>query len=1095
MPACRVCGQDNPEGAKFCLECGTPFAAAACPSCGADNPAGAKFCLECGTALAAAPAEPEVLPGEERKVVTALFTDIVGSTASAEQLDPEDVRARLAPYYSRVRHELESFGGTVEKFIGDAVVAVFGAPVAHEDDPERAVRAALAVREAVTQLNAEDEWLELHLRTAVHTGEALVVLDARASEGEGMAAGDVMNTAARLQGGAPIDGIVVGEATYRATADVFEYREAPPVEAKGKAEPIPIWEVLGEQQAPIRPSAETPLVGRVEELEHLAVIWQHTLASSLPQLAIVLGPPGIGKTRLLLALCEQVETDADVHWGRCLPYGEGMTYWPVDEILKSAAGILHDDEPPAVTEKLGALLERLPTENPDELRTMAAALANLIGVPTTPRGTYSADEISQAELHWGLRRVLQLLSRERPIVLVFEDLHWAEPTLLELISSIAHVDRAPILVIATARPEFRDMDPEFAHADTIRHVLELDALAPGESADFLHELVGSAGIREEAVEALLANAAGNPLFLEETVRMLADSGGLGADADLASMPVPDSLQALIGARLDALAAREKQVAQRASVVGGVFWVGAVRRLDGPGDVGPSLSELERRDFVHPRSETTMAGEREFAFKHILIRDVAYERLPKGRRAELHVRFSDWLVELTGTDDDYVEILAYHLEQACRLARSVAKSPVEAPVQSAVEALKLSAEKAERREGMREAARFYERALELVAADDAQALDLRLPYGRMLTALGDLRSARKELGAVCKEALARGRPRVRCAALIALANIDQKQGHAADARRRLNEASGLAVEVGDQVLEIRAGYETGTLRADFDGDHDAAVEQVRRGLSTAEVLGDRQLRVEGHLRLGFFLFQMGQLAAAEEELIRCAALASELGSFKDEARATFLLGLTKYYRGDVEDAERLALQTRDWLERTSDSYFQIQNLARALAVYALAKGDPVRAEEWLREAVPLALDSGGWLVLETYRYLVEALVRQGRLDDARELTEFAGRNVPEEDAYAQAELRIAQGLLASAEDDADAAVAGFAAAVELLEEQRLAIELGEARIAFARVLLQFGDEELAREQLALARGTFLPMDARSPLGEIERELARIGVGPA
>jgi class 3 adenylate cyclase len=295
-----------------------------CANCGQDNPDPARFCLACGTPLA--PAAP---PVEERKLITVLFTDIVGSTAKAEQMDPEDVRARLAPYYTRLRSELEAFGGTVEKFIGDAVVALFGAPVAHEDDPERAVKAALAICSAIDDLNAADEWLDLQVRIGVNTGEALIVVGARSSEGEGMASGDVMNTAARLQSAAPINGILVGGDTYRATQDAVDYAEAEPIAAKGKSEPVEVWRVVGVREREAAPTSGVSLVGRDDELEQLHEAWQAVVDRAQPALFGVVGAPGIGKSRLLAEFGERVGDVAGVHWGRCLPYGEGITYWPV----------------------------------------------------------------------------------------------------------------------------------------------------------------------------------------------------------------------------------------------------------------------------------------------------------------------------------------------------------------------------------------------------------------------------------------------------------------------------------------------------------------------------------------------------------------------------------------------------------------------------------------------------------------------------------------------------------------------------------------------------------------------------------------------
>jgi class 3 adenylate cyclase len=313
----------------------------ACPQCGQKNPEIAKFCLACGSPLAAS--EPVA---EERKLITVLFCDIVGSTAKAENMDPEDVRARLEPYYTRLRAELESFGGTVEKFIGDAVVALFGAPAAHEDDPERAVRAALAACKAIDDLNAADEWLDLQVRIGVNTGEALVVIGARPSEGEGMASGDVMNTAARLQSAAPANGIV-----------------AEPIAAKGKSEPVLVWEVPGIREPASLQARGSALVGRDTELERLAGSWQEVLEGRRPSLFGVVGPPGIGKSRLLAEFASNVGEDADVHWGRCLPYGEGITYWPITEIVKSAAGILQSDDRDTIVRNLDGFIDQLPTQD------------------------------------------------------------------------------------------------------------------------------------------------------------------------------------------------------------------------------------------------------------------------------------------------------------------------------------------------------------------------------------------------------------------------------------------------------------------------------------------------------------------------------------------------------------------------------------------------------------------------------------------------------------------------------------------------------------------------------------------------------------
>jgi class 3 adenylate cyclase/tetratricopeptide (TPR) repeat protein len=1067
-----------------------------CTRCGQDNPAGFRFCGAC-----AAPLEAEAAL-EERKIVTALFADIVGSTARAEELDPEDVRAMLAPYYARVRSELERFGGSVEKFIGDAVVGLFGAPVAHEDDPERAVRAAFAVRDAVADLNASDSWLDLHIRIGVHTGEALVVVGARASEGEGMASGDVMNTAARLQSAAPTDAILVGEATYQATTQGIEYRSAEPVRAKGKAEPVPVWEAVAIKEGPARRTvSRVPLVGRKAELERLRALWEQTARERRPTRAIVLGQPGIGKSRLLVELAEEPADDASVHWGRCLPYGEGITYWPVAEILKGAAGILQSDDPDTASAKLGVLLEGLATKGRDELRTMAAALANLIGFPTTPLGTYSAATITQAELHWGIRRVLELLAAERPLLLVFEDLHWAEPTLVHLIRYIGEESiEAPILLVGTGRPELAETAPALVAEDPRRIVLELEALREDESETLVAELLEAKGVLEKPLRALLTTAGGNPLFLEETVRMLADEGMLapgdgGLAADMESLPVPSTLQALIGSRLDRLPPREKRLAQTAAVVGGTFWPGALAHMEAAdGELLAELEGLEQRDFVRVQDVSTVAGEREYAFKHILIRDIAYGQVPKGRRAELHIRFAEWTSALPAGDEELIEIVAYHLEQACRLAREVAKSPVPPPVLPATEALRRSAEKVERREGLREADRFYSRALALLGAEHGeQRAELQLGRGRALIALGEIRAAREELDGVMEEAARLGRSDLECAALVELGDVAERQGRFGEAKRHLVRAKELAARLGDSQLEIRASFVFAQMRADVDGALDEAVDDLRRVVGIAEKVDDRALRAEGHLRIATLFMNLGRLREAEDELTRCLELAGELGSHRLEAEATAWLGTVKFNQGRLEEAERLGLQAREWLERTSDTYFQVQNLVRPLALLALARDDPELAERWMQEAFPIALEIGGWVLAEAYRYLAVALVRQGRIDDAEKLIRFAARNLPEEDAYARAAISLAEASVATGRGDRGLASGRYEEAIRLFEEVSTPVDLGETRLAFAKALRAFGDDAGARAQLESARELCTRMDAEGLLGQIESQLAALGEG--
>jgi class 3 adenylate cyclase/tetratricopeptide (TPR) repeat protein len=1058
-----------------------------CINCGTENPAQARFCLACGTQLAEAPAPTP--PSEERKIITAIFVDLVGSTARSEQLDPEDVKALVAPYHARVRAELERHGGTFEKFSGDAILALFGSPKAHEDDPERSVRAGLAVKKAIAELNAEDQWLDLHIRIGIHTGEALVMLGARPSEGEWSAAGDVLNTAARIQSAAPTDGILVGEQTYQAAEHAFEFREAEPIQAKGKSEPVLVWEVVAEREmaAAARPRSELQFIGRLDELEELSGFTERVLEDGHVGIATIVGSPGIGKSRLLLELVHRLEDRCDVHWGRCLSYGEGITYWPVEEIVEDAAGIVRDDDAEATAAKLAGLLESLGTSDKDELRSIAASVSNLTGAATTPLGTYSAVEIGQTELHWGIRRLLELRAERHPTAIVIEDLHWAEPTLLELLSFIGQSTvEAPLLILGTARPEARDSGTTLFTPDERRHVLELDALNSKDSVMLIAELV-PAGV-QVPVDRLLEAAGGNPLFLEETVRMISEAGESPEGEEL---PVPSNLNALITSRLDQLGPTEKALAQNASVIGTTFWPDAVAAMNGiAGDLEEGLAELQQRDLVRPGGPSRITGEREFAFKHVLIRDVAYGQLPKGRRAVLHRKFADWVAELPRVEDELSEIIAYHFEQACLTAQTVARPLESPPVVAAVEALMRAAGKAERREGFREAERFYTRALEL-AEDTEVALrsELRYRRARMLVGRGDLKFAREELTQVADATAAAEMPDLRCAVLLTLANADSKQGLAADERERLAEAAELAQQVGDRRLEILVAFELANVRAWFDREAAAAVDDLRDALERARAYGDRPLLTEACMRLGSELYNLGLLTGAEEQFEQAVALAGEEGSHRDEARATTLLGRVKYLRGEVALAEELAMQALDWLERTGDTFLQIQNL-RWLSRYEIDRGDLDCAERRLRDALPLALEVGGWLTIDIYRHLAEVLVRSGRLGDARELVAFAARSIPEEDHYARAAHLVGEAIVATGGGESTTAATAFAEALRLMEEQELVIDVGETRIELARSLRAFGDLGGARAELERARAAFVRMEARAMVEQIDRELAEL-----
>ena len=559
-----------------------------CPNCGQENPEGFRFCGACASTLN----EQAPVQREERKVVTVLFADLVGFTAAAERMDPEEVRALLAPYHTHLRAELERFGGTVEKFIGDAVMALFGAPRAHEDDPERAVRAALAIRDWA----AEQEGPQV--RIAVNTGEALITLGSQPGRGEAMAAGDVVNTAARLQAAAPLNGILVGEHTYRATQEAVEYRAADAVDAKGKAEPIPVWEAL-QPRARVESFEETrtPLVGRARELELLVSTLARAREERASQLVTLVGVPGIGKSRLVYELRQVVELEPElITWrqGRSLPYGDGVSFWALGEMVKQQAGILESDSREQAAEKLGRAVRARLDEDADWIE---AQLRPLVGLSAEQVATSERGEAATA---W--RRFFEALAEQRPTVLVLEDLHWADDGLLDFIDDL--VDRAsgvPLLVLGTARPELLERRPGWGGGKPNALMLSLPPLADDESARLVASLLDRPLVVAETQRELLGRIGGNPLYAEQYARVLVERGALEEPSE--------TVQGIIAARLDTLSDDEKRLLQDAAVVGTAFWVGAVQAIDGftRSRAEELLRRLERKEFVQrPRRSSVGA---------------------------------------------------------------------------------------------------------------------------------------------------------------------------------------------------------------------------------------------------------------------------------------------------------------------------------------------------------------------------------------------------------------------------------------------------------------------------------------------------------
>jgi class 3 adenylate cyclase/tetratricopeptide (TPR) repeat protein len=1052
MPVCRRCGQENPAIARLCMVCGTPFAAEAARS------------------------------REERKVVTVLFADLVGFTSRSERMDVEDVRGTLVPYHALLRRQIERHGGTVEKFIGDAVMALFGAPAAHEDDPERAVRAALAIREALADLHEEDPALDLHVRVGVNTGEALVALDARPAEGEGMAAGDVVNTAARLQAAAGVDGILVGEATHRATAAAIEYRTASAVQAKGKSDPVPAWEAVGVRArlgVDVRQAPRTPLVGREPQLRLLEAALDQVRRDRAPQLVTLVGVPGIGKSRLVWELLQVVDSLPElVVWrqGRSLPYGEGVTFWAVGEMVKAQAGILDNDSDDEAAAKLEATVaEIVPDEDAAWLLRHLRPLVGL-GGPETPGGG-----IGEAYAAW--RRFFESLAERGPAVLVFEDLHWADDDLLEFVDDLVEwAADVPLLVLGTARPELLERRSDWGGGKPNSLVVSLAALSDADTARVIAGVLSQAVIPAETQSALLRLADGNPLYAEEYVRMLVDRGMLVRDGGGwrlvpgADLPLPDSIGAIIAARLDVLAANEKTLLQDASVLGKVFWPGAL------GNPAPDvLHALERKQFVRRERRSSVAGEQEYAFRHALIRDIAYNQIPRPRRSDLHRGAAAWIERLAAErPDDHAEMLVHHYTSALDYARAAGRDTSDLE-RLARTALRAAGDRARSLNALGAAARYYDAAAAMWPRDDPAC-------GRVLLLGAELRTG--PFGATTPyltEALE---------LLAAAGDVEGlARAHALIGWTRWNEADTAAADAEfETALHLLEGRPPSAIQCDvleqqarrrmMAERNDEALGLASRAAAIAEELGLVEQGIECRITVGTTLAAAGDPAGIP-------ALEAELDASRREGYAGGIVRTLKnvashlFEAGEVEQASALWSQGEAEAARFGDRFnigwFTVES---AIGRWAQGRDTAVRAvvEQFLDEL-------GGkshYMECAAHELLASLHLEAGEIDAALAEAERAatfGRRAGEPQVLMPA-LTVHMLALAASGRTADAgAVAG-----ELLEHMSSA-HRGPWLVQAAAGMRALGRGPEMAEAVARRRDLGLWGRAALPLARGEQAAAR------
>jgi class 3 adenylate cyclase/tetratricopeptide (TPR) repeat protein len=881
-----------------------------CPECGRENPADARFCSGCGASFEV----PSSRSREERKVVSVLFADLVGFTSKAEQLDPEDVRATLSPYYARLRGELERHGGTVEKFIGDAVMAVFGAPVAHEDDPERAVRAGLAIRDAIV----EDD--RLQVRVAVTTGEALVSLGASPTEGEGMVAGDVVNTAARLQSAAPVNGILVDETTYRSTRARIDYHAAAPVTAKGKTEPVAVWEAVeGRSRFGVDLlQAETPFVGRRSELDFLADALARTRESRSPQLVTLVGVPGIGKSRLVHELSRIADADPElITWrqGRSLPYGDGVAYWALGEMIKAHAGILETDSPEEAELKLARVANDLQGDG-----RLLEGLRLLVGLGSD--GDARGDDRSRRFAAW--RQFFESVAEQSPTVLVFEDLHWADDDLLDFVDHLVDWSTGvPLLVVCTARPELLERRPGWGGGKPNALTLSISPLSSDDTAGLIAGLLERAVLPAELQQQLLERAGGNPLYAEQFARLV-----LEAPKD-AELTLPENVQGIIAARVDGLPPEDKQLLQDAAVVGKVFWLGAAAAVGGRSrdDAEQRLHALERKEFLRRERRSAVGGEEQYAFGHVLVRDVAYGQIPRPARAAKHERAAGWLESLAGSDDN-AELLAHHYLEALGLRRAAGLETTAEFERNVRVAARAAGDRALALGAFAVAARFYEAALELWPVDDVERAAVLLAYGR--SRVDDTTIDDNVLNEAYERFLERGDVESAAEAEAMLGGVWMARGDQAETLRHLDRAASLVEGRGPSAAKAYVLQELarGLMMAE---DFERSIPLARESLEIAEQLGLDPVRSRNLNTLGVGRVHRGDRRGLAD-LEQAVAIAAAASSHEEASAIANLMWMTVIV-GDLRRAEVLHEESSQTAERLGlRSYIDWQRAERVVMSY-------------------------------------------------------------------------------------------------------------------------------------------------------------------
>jgi class 3 adenylate cyclase/tetratricopeptide (TPR) repeat protein len=964
--------------------------------------------------------------GIERKLATVLFVDLVGSTELVAESDPEVARRRVTQFFELVSGSIAAHGGIVEKFAGDAVMAAFGVPRAHEDDAERALRAALEIQGAVGELGVE-------CRIGIEAGE-VVIADADST----FATGQAVNAAARLQQVAAPNEILVGSTAHRLAGHTVDFESAGKHDLDGFAEPVEVWRALiayGRNGRPVG-ALSVPIVGREAELELLQNTFERTVRDRRAHLVTIYGEPGVGKSRLAREFVAGLD-GAMALKGRSLPYGQGITYWPLAEMVKAWAGIADDDHADVAREKLVESCE-------DEAVADLLALAlGLLEAPETDR--------SQQEIAWAAREWAEQLAANQPLVLNFEDVHWAEEPLLRLIEHLAaSVRDAPLLILCLARPELIETFPTWGGGRVRGVTIELGALNRHDAEELVDALLAGLTLPPEQRREVLDKTEGNPLFVEEMVRLLAE----GTDGEL---PIPDTVQTLIAARIDGLPHAAKLVLQHAAVIGRVFWRSALAPVsEKVEDVDLVLEELVRRDFLVPEPRSSITGEEAFRFKHILIREIAYAGVGKADRAELHAAFAAWL-HGRGVEE-LVEIRAYHLDRAVTLLGELDGKAPDALVHETASALEVAGVRAVAREANRAGRKLLLRAVEL-----EPTLERRFQAARAAWRLDDIPAVAVEMERVRAEARGAGDRRIEGRAIIALGEVTAFRDSDLLVARKLIEEGLSLLEPDDLIGRFDALKQLSAFGL-WVGNQEKSLWYAQEAFAVARRAGRKDLMGWAAKSLASAYLWASNLDRAEEAAAEALRLAEETGGIVPRGHALSMLGQVEEFRGNADAAAGM-YQTSIALFAEAGAVLDQGAKLNHLAELVMHGGDDERAEELVREAIRLLKPLGdrGYLC-ESQRLLAEILVKRGNVEEAERYAREALDTVGPQDVTSLATTKMALGLVRAAQ--------GRDGEAELLLREAVdaaAVAPGWIRGLVARRLAEFLDAQGRRDDAALLTG--------------------------